>query len=157
MSPEAIAARQYGLITLWQALAAGLSVGQIKHRCRTGRWRVLRPGVYVVVGTPPSWQQAVLAAVFASGPTAVGSHGTAARLDALGVGDIDAIEVPRGRARSGSTAWSAIGASTSSTATERSEGRSRARRRPGRSSISAVGSTSGSSAEPSTRRCAVDC
>lgn len=99
MTAEHLATRQYGLITLFQALAAGLTIGQIEHRCRIGRWRVVRPGVYVVVGTPPSWEQQVLAAVLASGSTAVASHGTAARLLGLDVGAIDAIELTTSRPR----------------------------------------------------------
>ena len=41
-----IIARQDGVIHRHQALRAGISVGQIRHRVTTGRWQVIHPGVY---------------------------------------------------------------------------------------------------------------
>jgi hypothetical protein len=99
VTPEQITARQLGLIRLDQALAAGLREGQIHHRVRSGRWMAVRPGVYLIVGTPRSWEQAVLAAVLRAGPTAVASHGTAARLYALALADDEAIELTALRPR----------------------------------------------------------
>ena len=74
------ARRQHGLLTREQALAAGLSVDQIEHRLESGRWLVVRPGVYLINGTPPSFEQSVLAACLAAGEDIVASHATAALL-----------------------------------------------------------------------------
>lgn len=77
------AARQWGLLTRAQALAAGISRHGIQHRLRTGRWKALQPGVYAIAGTPAAWEQTVLAAVLAAGPGAVATGPTAARLHGL--------------------------------------------------------------------------
>jgi hypothetical protein len=73
-----LTARQLGLITRAQALAAGLSRAAISHRLRRGIWIQLRPGLYVVAGTPRSWEQDVLGAVLLAG-AAWASHATSAR------------------------------------------------------------------------------
>ena len=75
-----VAARQYGLITLGQARAAGVTEGQVRRRLATGEWRRLRPRVFVLVGAPATWEQAVLASVFGAGHGAVASHLCAAAL-----------------------------------------------------------------------------
>jgi very-short-patch-repair endonuclease len=75
-----LAARQHGLVTVGQALDSGLSHEQVKHRREAGALRSLRRGVLAVVGTPSSWEQAVMAAVLAAGEGAVASHLTAALL-----------------------------------------------------------------------------
>ena len=41
-----IIARQDGLIQRQQAIRAGMTPGQIRHRVTTGRWQVVHPGVY---------------------------------------------------------------------------------------------------------------
>jgi hypothetical protein len=99
VTAEAIAARQLGLITLAQALASGLHIGQAEHRVRTGRWIAVRPGVYLVAGAPRTAEQTVLAAVLAAGSTALASHGTAARLHGFEIDPLDAIEVTSRRPR----------------------------------------------------------
>ena len=53
----------------------------------------MRPGVFAIVGSAPTWEQAVLAAVLAAGPTAHASHATAGRLWELPVEVSDAIEI----------------------------------------------------------------
>jgi hypothetical protein len=73
-----IAARQLGLITRRQALDAGITPGEIRWRAATGRWNVIRFGVFAVAGAPPSWEQRVLAAVLAGPPGTVASHFSAA-------------------------------------------------------------------------------
>jgi hypothetical protein len=75
-----IAANQLGLITREQALSAGLSVGVIRHRRRTGAWTVVRHGVYAVVAAPVTWEQRVLACVLAGPAGTVGSHFSAAAI-----------------------------------------------------------------------------
>jgi len=75
-----IAARQHCLVTRRQALDAGLSPGAIRARVRSGRWLGVRYDVYALAGAPPTWEQAVLAAVLAFGPGAVASHEAAGRL-----------------------------------------------------------------------------
>jgi hypothetical protein len=74
-----IAARQHGLVTRQQALHAGLRADAIRARVHSGRWLAIRYDVYAIGGMPPTWEQAVLAAVLAFGPGAVASHATAGR------------------------------------------------------------------------------
>ena len=63
----AIAARQLGLITRYQALiSAGLTERQIRWRVSTRRWRTAQPGVYAVEGSTSSWRQTLLAAQLAA-------------------------------------------------------------------------------------------
>ncbi len=76
-----IARQQRGLITREQALAAGLTDGQITARLRRGTWIVIRPDVYGVGGAPPTWEQALLAVTLAVPSYA--SHRTTAHLSLL--------------------------------------------------------------------------
>jgi very-short-patch-repair endonuclease len=91
--------RQLGLITRDQALGLGLSAQQIKWLVTIGRWRAIRPDVYVDAAVPPTWEQAVLAAVLSGGPDVAASHGTAGRLRSLKhvVGEGIEIVSPLGR------------------------------------------------------------
>jgi hypothetical protein len=75
-----IAASQHGLITLDQALKAGLSTGQIRQRVRSGVWAVARPRVYAIAGAPVTWAQTVAAVALSLQPRAWISHATAGRL-----------------------------------------------------------------------------
>lgn len=93
-----LAERQLGLVTKTQALHAGLSVHEITFRCRSGRWTVLRPGVYRISGAPLGAEQAVLAACLAV-PGAVASHSTAGAIYGLAVPPVDAIELTVARPR----------------------------------------------------------
>jgi hypothetical protein len=77
MSVERVAARQWGVVSRAQALDAGLTRHQIARRISSGRWIVLRRGVFAIAGTPPSWEQAVVGAVLRAGEGAVASHFTA--------------------------------------------------------------------------------
>ncbi|MDQ2826376.1 MAG: type IV toxin-antitoxin system AbiEi family antitoxin domain-containing protein [Actinomycetota bacterium] len=93
LAPNQIARRQHALVTFDQALAAGLSPCQVRHRVRSGEWSPIRPGVYAIGGAPPTWLQAVAAVALSSGPNAWISHQTAGALWSLpGVTD-DAIHV----------------------------------------------------------------
>jgi len=76
---------QHGLITLEQAVdTAGLSTRQVQHLVEEGLWERLCRGLYRVAGSARTYEQRVLAACLAAGPTAVASHGSAARLLDLG-------------------------------------------------------------------------
>lgn len=75
-----LARSQLGLVNRTQLHELGLSDPQIYRRTRQGRWRILRPGVYVIGAAPRSWEQDVLGACLAAGPDVVTSHRSAARL-----------------------------------------------------------------------------
>jgi very-short-patch-repair endonuclease len=74
------AARQHGVVTLLQLLAAGLDRDAIAYRRRVGRLHLLHRGVYAVGHRPPSPLATAMAAVLACGPNAVLSHRSAAAL-----------------------------------------------------------------------------
>jgi hypothetical protein len=76
----ALAAEQHGVITLAQALALGMTEGQVRHRVSAGRWIRAALGVYVVAGTPSTWEQATTVACLAAPNGAVASHSSAAAL-----------------------------------------------------------------------------
>ena len=50
MSFERLVARQAGVISLAQAVAAGMSPDTVQRRVRQGRWTRLHPGIYLVGG-----------------------------------------------------------------------------------------------------------
>ncbi len=96
LASNQIARRQHGLIRLDQALAAGLTTDQVRHRHRSREWSVARPGVYAISGAPPTWMQTVAAVALTSQPQAWISHETAGTLWAMpGVSD-DAIHIVTG-------------------------------------------------------------
>src|SRR5687767_8886160 len=74
------AARHHGVFTREFALEAGASTSLISRRAKSGAWFHPLPSVYVVSGSPATWQRAVTVAVFGSGRGAVASHATAAHL-----------------------------------------------------------------------------
>src|SRR3954452_8359882 len=76
----ATAGCQYALITLRQALDAGLSEKAIRHRVATRDWTAVRRGVFRVTAAPRSWRQEVLAKVLAAGDGAVAAGMTAPAL-----------------------------------------------------------------------------
>lgn len=75
-----VGARQYGVITRPQLLAAGATPDQVKAWISDGRLRVLHRGVYGLAGVPPSPHGDTIAAVFGAGPGAAAAHGSAAWL-----------------------------------------------------------------------------
>lgn len=75
-----VAAAQHGLVTRGQALDAGFTARQVDLRISLGSLVVVRRGVLALVGTPPTWLQAVLAARLAAGDDVLVSHATAARV-----------------------------------------------------------------------------
>lgn len=81
-----VAVRQYGLFTRAQALAAGATVAQVRHRREAGRWRVVVGDAltaYAHVGEP--WLRAQAAAL--TWPDAVVCLSTAALVHHLPVPD----------------------------------------------------------------------
>jgi very-short-patch-repair endonuclease len=88
-----IAVAQHSLITLDQALQAGLTTGQIRHKVRSGEWVVARPRVYAIAGAPVTWAQAVAATAFSLQPRAWMSHETAGRLWGFTLPEYQGIDV----------------------------------------------------------------
>ncbi len=91
--------RQYGLVSRKQCLDLGLRPHSIDRRVASGRWSVARPGVYAIAGSPPSWEQAVLAVCLAGGDDTFASHLTAAKLWGFDVAAEPRIHVLSTRAR----------------------------------------------------------
>jgi very-short-patch-repair endonuclease len=96
-----LAATQHGTFARAQAARLDATKGMIQHRLRTGRWDRLASDVFRLAGSPPTWQQALLAACLAWGVGAVVSHRAAAALWRLVGFDPGIIEltVPRVRRR----------------------------------------------------------
>src|SRR5438034_299544 len=87
---EEIAERQAGVLTLEQALSAGVTRGRRQTLISGQRWEVVGRGVYHVRGAPPSWEQRAWIACLETG--GVASHRTAAWLNRLeGIGRLDAL------------------------------------------------------------------
>ena len=94
-----VAARQYGVISLAQAIAMGMSASAIQRRVASGAWEMVLPGVYRVRGAPVTRRQQMMAAVLWAGSGASVSHGTAAilwKLEGLSSDEIE-VTVPRAR------------------------------------------------------------
>ena len=87
MRPEspipAIAARQWGVVTRKQLLAAGFDPASIARRIRAGRLHPIHRGVYLVGHSVPTARSREMAAVLACGQDAVLSHRDAAALHEL--------------------------------------------------------------------------
>jgi hypothetical protein len=78
-----VAQRQDGIVSRSQAFRAGLSVGMIKFRINSGRWRQIHPGVYATFTGGPGRGAQLWAALLSAGPGAMLSHETAAELQRL--------------------------------------------------------------------------
>ena len=78
-----IASRQWGVLSRAQARQAGLSPDQIVYRLRTGQWRQVAHGVYIIAGAPSRWEQRVMIACLAGPSGTVASHLSAAALFGL--------------------------------------------------------------------------
>jgi very-short-patch-repair endonuclease len=72
-----IAAEQFGVVGIAQALDAGVTRSAVSRRVRAGLWERLLPTVYRVAGVPPSGRQAAMAAALWAGDGALVSHGAA--------------------------------------------------------------------------------
>lgn len=77
-SVVAVAARQHGLVTRTQLLNAGLSSAGIVRAAGAGLLETVRPGVYRVVGVPPTVKQPLAAALLAARPDSAASFIAAA-------------------------------------------------------------------------------
>jgi very-short-patch-repair endonuclease len=75
-----VAAEHLGCITIDQALACGLTRRQLRHRLDTGRVERLGPRALRIAGSPPSWEQALMAGLLDLGRGAVVSYRAAAVL-----------------------------------------------------------------------------
>jgi hypothetical protein len=100
-----VAAARDGVVTLAQARAAGLTVHEVQRMCRSGRWRPLARGGYLVDadlydGVPR--RARIRATVASFGPGAAAVLGTAAELhqiDGLRRSDVIHLSVPGRGAR----------------------------------------------------------
>jgi very-short-patch-repair endonuclease len=79
----AVAASQAGALSRRQALAAGATSKIVRTRVRSGAWRAVGDGVYVLRGVPVSWHTELFVAVLATSVGAVVSHGAAAVLHGM--------------------------------------------------------------------------
>ncbi len=75
---DRIASRQHSLVTTAQFQQCGLNLRQVVRLQEQGAVHRVRRGVYRLAGAPPSWHQAIHAAVLGAGTAAVISHTTAA-------------------------------------------------------------------------------
>lgn len=92
-----LARRQYGLLSRAQALGAGMTTLQIRHRLDSGRWELDHRKVYRLAPVPDTWHQRLLSACLAGGPGTAASHRSAGelwQLDAVPAGLIE-ITTPR--------------------------------------------------------------
>jgi very-short-patch-repair endonuclease len=71
VSFEHLVARQAGVVTLAQAVAAGMSPATVQRRVRQGRWTRLHPGIYLVGGHRRSDEARIRAAWLWGGPYSV--------------------------------------------------------------------------------------
>lgn len=99
MTVDSLLARQAGVISRHQALAAGLTRDAVDHRVRVRRWRPLHPQVYLAAGHRLDDEVAVRGAVLWGGHGAVLSGTAAAWWQGLAdrPPDITRITVPRRR------------------------------------------------------------
>jgi len=94
-----LARHQNGVISRAQALRAGLTKDMIRFRLRSGRWRLVHPGVYATFTGVPGRSAQLWAAVLSAGQGAVLSHETAAELLQLTDKAADSIHVTVPRQR----------------------------------------------------------
>lgn len=75
-----LAARQHGVIGREQALALGMTRGEVDRRVRSGRWQACGRAAYRIPGSVPTWEQRLMAQVLATGTGAAASRRSAAAL-----------------------------------------------------------------------------
>jgi hypothetical protein len=80
---QELLARQAGMVHRRQAIQAGMTDDEIRHRVRRGSWPAIYPGVYATLTGPLPFASRVWAALLHAGPPAMASHRTAARLQGL--------------------------------------------------------------------------
>ncbi|MGE3288014.1 MAG: hypothetical protein AB7J32_18215 [Pseudonocardia sp.] len=96
---DALLARQAGVITRAQALAAGLSPDAVDRRLRSRRWRPLHPRVYLAAGHPHGDEARVRAALHWAGDGALLAGSAAAWWHGIAVAAPAAVDVTVPRAR----------------------------------------------------------
>jgi hypothetical protein len=86
------------VITVGQAVSAGMTEKAVRAQVRAGRWQVMHRGVYAAFTGRPSRSAELWAAVLRAGPDAVLSHLTAAELWGLlhGHSPVIHVTVPHG-------------------------------------------------------------
>jgi hypothetical protein len=91
--------RQEGVITVGQAVAAGMTEKWVRSQVRAGRWQVLHRGIYAGFNGKPGRAAELWGAVLRAGPDAVLSHQSAAEVWGLTSGPAPVIHVtvPHGR------------------------------------------------------------
>ena len=99
---DAVARMQCGIVSRAQALAAGLTVDQIKYRVRSGRWQQVLWGVYATFTGRVSRGAFWWATALYAGRGAVLSHETAAEINGMLAKDAKPaglvhVSVPAGR------------------------------------------------------------
>jgi len=89
---------QEGVITVGQAVSAGMTAKAVRAFARAGRWQVMQRGVYAGFTGRPTRRSELWAAVLRAGSTAVLSHQTAAELWGLldGASPVIHVTVPHG-------------------------------------------------------------
>ncbi len=75
----ALASKQFGVVTLKDCAAYGVSRSWLRRRIETGEWTRLHPGVFRHGSNSPSLDELEMAAMLAAGDGAVLSHLSAAR------------------------------------------------------------------------------
>jgi hypothetical protein len=90
---DAMASRQWSLVTRQQLLDARISAKKIAGLLRSRALHRVGFRVYATLGSQRSWEQRVLAAVLGAGPGAVASHAAAARLWQFSYLPQDALDV----------------------------------------------------------------
>ncbi len=78
-----VAAAQYGVLSVEQSEAEGLSRGARRKRLEDGAWVRVLPSVFRLGGAPESWHQKLMSVLLWAGPEAAVSHRSAAALWAL--------------------------------------------------------------------------
>ena len=142
-----LAARQHGVVTVAQLLAAGLDHDAIAYRRHVGRLHLLHRGVYAVGHRPPSPLATAIGAVLACGPHAALSHRSAAALWRILPRWTSPIEVTTPTKRGHPVSTSTAPARSTPPPTTASASPPRR----ARSSTSPTSSTTDNSPEPSTR------
>lgn len=77
---DGVARRQHGLVTRAQLAAHGFSATMLRSALGGNRLIAVHPGVYRVLGAPPTPSQLLLAATMRAGSPAAASHRSAAHL-----------------------------------------------------------------------------
>lgn len=86
-----VAGANHGVFTRAMAVRLGATRKMIYDRIESGRWIGEHRGVYILAGSPATWEQRVVAACLACGDTAAASHRTAGTL--LQLLDVNAREI----------------------------------------------------------------